>query len=235
MGAYTFRGSGTVVFSTSGADLTPTVTHSSGDRLVLHTAQRAGAESVSAITGWDQCGSTNTNGSLEVWTRVADGTALDDPTVNWSGTTFCDAWIEAYYGDVETSFASLIAASNSYTVSSSGDLTVPSLTVPEANCLIIVSSRKNKTSASNDNTFTAPGSFTERKEYVYAGTGNAHASASWQQTTAANVSATTWTRSGTVELLASNSLIFAFRTSADTSGGLVLPTMYRKPNVLLRM
>lgn len=209
MGAYTFRGAGTVVVSTSGADLTPTVTHSIGDLLLLHTAQRAGAETCAAMTGWTQLASTNANGSLELWARIADGGANDAPTVNWSGTTFCDAWIEAWYGDVETDLGAIIAASNVYTVSSSVNLTVPSLTVPTADCLIILSSRKNKTSTSNDNTFAAPGSFTERKEYVYAGTGNAHCSASWQQTTATNVSATNWTLTGTSEALASNALIFA--------------------------
>lgn len=213
MGEYTFRGAGTVVFSTSGADLTPTVTHSVGDLLLLHTAQRAGAETCAAMTGWTQLGSTNTNGSLEVWARIADGGANDAPTVNWSGTTFCDAWIEAYYGDVETDLDAIIAASNSFTVSSTGSLVVPSMTVPNANCLIIVSSRKNKTGTSNDNTFAAPGSFTERNEYVYAGTGNAHCSASWQQTTAANISQTNWTLTGTSEALASNALIFALRST----------------------
>ena len=227
MGEYTVRGAGTVVFSTSGADLSPTVTHSVGDLLILHSAQRAGAETMAAMTGWTQLGSTNTNGSLEVWARIADGGANDAPTVNWSGTTFCDAWIEAYYGDVVIDLGAIIAASNTYTVSSSAEIVIPSLTVPEADCLIIVSSRKNKTGTSNDNTFSAPGSFTERNEYVYAGTGNAHCSASWQQTSASNVSQTNWGRTGTAESLASNALIFAlFSTTSSIVTVTNVPDLY---------
>lgn len=214
MAAWTFRGAGTVVVSTSGAALTPTVTHSIGDLLILHTAQRAGAETVGAMTGWTQLGYTNANGSLEVWGRIADGSALDGPTVDWSGTTNCDAWLEAYYGGNFTDLDEIAVAFNAFTVSSSSNLVVPSLTVPQADCLIIAASRKSKTGTSNNNTFTAPGSFTERQEYVYSGTGNAHCSASWQQTTATNVSQASWGISGTAEALASNGLIVALATGS---------------------
>lgn len=219
MPAYTFRGAGTVLSSGSGANLSPTVTHSVGDLLVLHAGQRAGTETLAAMTGWTQLGALNSNGSLEVWGRIADGGANDDPTVDWSGTSFCQAWLEAWYGDVYTDLGTIIAASNTYGNSSSSELVVPALTVPQDNCLVLVSSRKNKTTTSNDNTFTAPGSFTERQEYVSTGaSSNAHASCSWQQTTATNVSQSNWARSGTAESLASNALILALKTAAAGAG-----------------
>ncbi len=230
---WTFRGAGSVVFSTSGANLTPTVSHSVGDLLILHTAQRAGAESVAAMTGWTKLGSTNANGSLEVWARIADGGANDAPTVDWSGTTFCDAWIEAWYGGGFSVLTGLLVASNAYSTSGSGNLVVPSLTVPQADCLIVASCRKNKTSTSNDNTFAAPGSFIERAEYVYAGTGNAHAACSWGQTAATNVSQSAWTLTGTSESLASNGLILALATAAGPTADALL--FHPRSNPLLRM
>ncbi len=210
----TLRGAGSVVFSTSGGNLTPTVTHSVGDLLLLYTAQRAGAESCAAMTGWTQLAETNANGSLEIWARIADGGANDAPTVDWSGTTFCNAWIEAWYDAAYTDLGTIVHASNAQTASGSTTLFVPSLTITENDCLVITAGRKNKTSTSNGNTFAAPGSFTERQEYVYAGTGNAMASASWQQTTAANVPDTDWTLTGTGESLASNALVLALRTGS---------------------
>lgn len=216
MPAYTFRGAGTVVSSGSGADLSPTVTHNVGDLLILHTGQRAGGETLAAMTGWTELGYTGTNGSLAMYGRIADGGANDAPTVNWSGTSFCQAWIEARYGDVYTDLATIVAASNTYGNSSSSELVAPSLTVPQDNCLVIVSSRKNKTETSNDNTFTAPGSFTERQEYVPTNvSSNAHASASWQQTTATNLTLASWGRTGTAEALASNAIVLALRTASS--------------------
>lgn len=218
MGALTFRGAGAVVSSTDGSALNPTVTHSVGDLLILHTGQRAGGGSLAPMTGWTQLGALTSNGSLEVWARIADGGANDAPSVDWSGSSFCDAWLESFFGDVHGDLGSIVAALNTFGSSSRDTLTVPSLTVPQDGCLIIASCRKSKTGTSNDNTFTAPGSFTERQEYVpTAASSNAHASASWQQTTAANVSQADWTRAGTAEALAVNAIIVALKTATTVA------------------
>lgn len=218
MGALTFRGAGAVVSSSDGSALNPTVTHSDGDLLILHTGQRSGGESVAAITGWTQLGALTSNGSLEVWARIADGGANDAPSVDWSGSSFCEAWIEAWYGDVHTDLGTIVAALNTFGSSSRDTLTVPSLTVPQDGCLIIASCRKNKTGASNDNTFTAPANFTERNEYLHTGvSANVHASCSWMQTTTQNVSQADWTRTGTAEALAVNAIIVALKTATTVA------------------
>lgn len=227
MPSYTHRYLGTVVSSSNGSNLTPSPgTHNSnyftGDLLLLHTAQRAGGESVAAITGWTKLYSYSTNGSIEIWARIADGGANDSPTVDWSGTSYCAAVIDSWSGNVYTDLATILAASNAKNSTGSTTVLVPTLTAAgqgftTADCLVITVGKKNKTTTSNDNTFTPPSPLTELSETVIAGAGFAFCIAYIQQTTQTDIAGTDWTKSGTDESLSANAVIIALKTQAAST------------------
>lgn len=227
MSAYSTRYLGSVVTSSSGGNLTPSpgvhnTNYFTGDLLLLYTAQRSGGESTAEITGWTKLVSLYTNGSLEVWGRVADGGANDSPTVDWSGTSACIAVIDVWQGDVYTDLSTIVAAYNTENSSGNATAVIPALSAAgngfsTNDCLVIAVSRKNKTVTSNDNTFTAPSPLTERLESVITGVANALLAAYIQQTTQTDIADTNWTKSGTDESLATNAIIFALKTQAATT------------------
>lgn len=213
MAAYSFVSAGSVVTSSSGAALSPVGSMvSSGNLLLLFTGQRGSSNYVSSLApNFTQLGAENTNGSLEIWGRIASGTSADEPSVDWSGSTHCAAWIEQYSGDVYTDLASIVAHIGGATATQAS-LRAAGITVTTDNCLLVLLSRKNCTAA-DATTFTAPGSFTKRQQYILNGT-HWLASASWQQTSATTFAVTNWTDDDTVnESLAANSLTLAIRTA----------------------
>ena len=119
MASYTYRSTGSVATNTDGSALSPGAPagKTNGDQLRLVAWQRSNA-TLAAITGWTQLGAIAAAQSLEVWGRVADGTATDTPSPDWSGTGSCGSFIEAYSGDVYTDLATLVAHSQTISVSS---------------------------------------------------------------------------------------------------------------------
>lgn len=234
MASYTYRATGTVALSSSGAAVSPGAPagKANGDQLRLVTWQRSTA-SITALTGWTQLGVYSNTQSIEIWGRIADGTADDTPSVDWSGTTSCGAFIEAYYGDVYTDLATLVAHSATGAANATA-LMLPTLTGGSvADCEVYCVSRKNNTAT--DATTISHASLTVRTQVVGTVTGRSHvATGTLQQTTYADYDGTDFTVNGTAESLASNGIVLYLRTAAAPSG-LVIPTMYRKPNVLLRM
>jgi hypothetical protein len=84
--APTYVGSGSGVYTaTSGAALSPLApTHNSGDIGVLVAHTSSNTDFTDAITGWTKIATTENNTAdqrVEIWWRVMDGSATDNPTV----------------------------------------------------------------------------------------------------------------------------------------------------------
>ncbi len=217
MPAYTHVSSGTPHTINGAGALTPTGSSVvSGNRLLLLTGCRAGGATVdSGPTGWDQFAISTTNTSLAIYSRIADGTALDNPSITWSGSAYRYGWIEQFSGDVYIDNATIIDGTAA-TEGNSGSTTLgaAALGAPSvANCLLCLFSAKQKTSTGDGSTFTPPAAFTERRELCENGTRVAAGFASWQQTTATAHDGTDWTKnSGTNESTAVRSILIALKT-----------------------
>lgn len=176
MAAYTFRRSGTVVSSSSSAAISPSPgTHGAdyftGDLLILPTVNRAPSVSVTALTGWTQIFSQTAQASIEIWARVADGGANDTPSVDWGGTSRSVAWIDSFYGDVQTTLASLLHASNVGTGASSADPLLPTLenvahSFTANDCLLYALAVKKATAAGDATAVIAPTGMTLAGSYI---------------------------------------------------------------------
>ena len=212
---YTYRATGSVATNTDGSALSPGAPagKTNGDQLRLVAWQRS-TSTVAAITGWTKLGSVSASQSVEVWARIADGTADDTPSVDWSGTGSCGAFIEAYYGDVYTDLATLVAHSSAASSSGSADLALPTLTGGSVDdCEVYCASRKNNTAT--DATTIAHTSLTVRTQVVSTVAARSHvATGTLQQTTYADFDGENFTVNGTSESLASNGIVLYLRTAA---------------------
>jgi hypothetical protein len=224
MPAYTFRSVGAIDYDTNAASLTPGAPSgkATGDLLLLYTAERAGAQTITDLSpNWTQLGFDNADSwSFYIWGRIADGSANDTPTVTWTGTTAdCAAWIEAYYGDVYTDLSTIVAHSDT-----SGNqatelsvLRLPTLTITTDNCLVVAMTMRQKSNTSNDaTTITAAGGLTKNFQHIQSGTGAMMlVSAYMQQTTATNYDGSDFTRDGTDENQPSTGCVLALKTAAS--------------------
>lgn len=219
--AYTFRAAGAIDYDTNAGTLTPGAPagKSVGDLLILTTAQRVTAQTVSAITGWTEIYNQNAAGnSLYVFCRIADGTATDTPSVVWTGTTAdMAARIFAFHGEVYTDCATILAHTAAFeNTNQASDLNVPSLTVTTDNTMLLAFSVRQKTTTSDDATaITAPANFTNRGTHIQNGN-NAMmlAVATWQQTTATSHGGANFTRDGTGESQPSSGVLLSLKTQA---------------------
>lgn len=225
MPAYTYRSTGAVADNTDSAPLSPGAPtgKTNGDLLLLSTGNRTATQSISALTGWTQLLAVTANGSIEIWARIADGTGDDTPSVDWSGTGDAYAWIDCFYGNVYTDLATIVHASNSENATNYTAPPVPTLTITDADVLLYVHGRKNKSATSDDaTTITAPaeGSLVKSAQVIRTGAGSlAAATAYVQRTTASNYSGTNFTIDGTSESAAGNGVALALKTSAATAQG----------------
>jgi hypothetical protein len=229
MSAYTFRAAGTVASNANGAALSPGAPAGVqvGDLLLMFAVHRAPGDTVADITGWERIVQENTLQCLEVHARIADGTADDTPSVDWSGTGGSVAWLEARYGDVYSGALSGLIVDGPATaeLATQSAPCLPTLTITGSDRLVILFSVKNKTTASDDATLiTAPGSYTKRQQFISSGiaSGQAAATADLQQTTAVNYDGTDFTINGTVENATSTGIVFSIQTSTATPPKLIV-------------
>lgn len=218
----TYRSTGTVATNSDGSALSPGAPagKSVGDQLRLVAWQRSTA-TVAAITGWTQLGAISGAQSLEIWGRIADGTATDTPSVDWSGTGSCGAFIEAYHTGVYTDMATLVA--HSATISGNANsLQLPVLTGGSVNnCEVYAVSRKNNTAT--DATTISHASLTVRTQVVSVTTARSHvATGTAQQTTYTDYDGTDFTVNGTAESLTSNGMVLYLRTGGAVTNYLKL-------------
>jgi hypothetical protein len=199
-----------------------------GDLLLLYTGNRANTQSIAALTGWTQLAASNaTNGSLELWVRIADGTGTDTPSPDWTGTNDSYAWIEAYsdqgYTDLATIIQDAVVADDS---GATTDLLIPARTVSVNDALLVAFTQRAKTPTSDDaTTITAPAGLTKRKQLILSATSVAAMSASTQQTTATNYGGADATINGTAESTSSRGIILTLKTIAAT------PTFDANPSI----
>jgi len=222
MAAYSFRAVGTIASNTNSAALTPGAPAGKqvGDLLLLYTGSRLAGEAAASITGWTQLFADNngTGPPMEIWARIADGSATDTPSPDWTGVGDSIAWIEAYSGDVYTDLATIIAHIGvvSETGGQASDIPLSSLTITTDDTLVIAYGTKQKTATSNDcTTITAGGGLTKRAQVIQTGTALMGISASMQQTTATNYDGTNFTRNGTDETANATSIVIALLSEED--------------------
>lgn len=226
---YTFVAAGAVAQNANSAALTPGAPAGAavGNLLLLYCIHRTAGESVAAITGWVRIAHNNANNGIEVFARIADGTATDTPSPDWSGTGGSMAWIEAWSGDVYAGhLGGLTVNGPTFEVTAGSAVPIlPAQGISGVDRLVIVVSMKNKTTASDDaTTITAPAGYTKRQQGIITGvaSGIAAASASLQQTTAVDFDGTDFTINGTAESLTGTGLVFAIRTNAGAISTIVL-------------
>lgn len=223
MAAYTFRSVGTTD-SASNASITPGAPAGAqvGDQLRLFTGTRTVGATLSTppSANWTLLALNDpASQGLAVYAKIADGTADDTPTIQWTGTVTQFAWIEAWHGDVYAGdLRTLVTNIVPSELGSQAAPILPALGVSGADRQVIVFAFKNKSATSNDaTTITPPAGFTLRNQFIGTGNSVAAASATLQQTTAADFAGADFTINGTADSLSTTGIAFAIRT---TTGGI---------------
>ena len=186
MATPTFRAAGTAVFTANSVatptNLSPTKNGSTvnGDLMLLVTESRSNTATVSTpITGWTLltgfpvASGTTSGGKIYVFSRIADGTGSDAPTVTWNslttGTTgdSCGARILSWSNATTTQAGTVPTATDTAATTS---WTMPAVTTTAPNCLAVgVSIKVSDTSQTATIT-----TFTERSDdHTTTGTGHA--------------------------------------------------------------
>lgn len=193
-----FRGAGAAVFSANNV-ATPTALaptkHAStvnGDLMLLVTECRSITATVATPTGWalltgfPKRSATASGGSIYVFSRIADGTANDAPSVSWSGLTTgttgdsCGARILSYSNATATQDGTVSVNDAASTTS----ITMPDITTSFDNSLVVgVAMRVNdtlhtftvatRTERSDDHTTSGTGHGTETADLVKSPAGAA--------------------------------------------------------------
>jgi hypothetical protein len=181
-----FRGVGSVVVNpntvVTPTNLTPTKNGSTvnGDLMVLFTACRSIVATVSTPTGWTVVSgfplrsATASGGSIYIFTRTADGTANDAPTVSWAsiGSTGTSgdssSAVILSYRDLTATLSGSVPAKTD--VSATTNWVTPSVTTADAEALVLTASiRVSDTAQTSTITFPA----TERVDnHTTNGTGH---------------------------------------------------------------
>lgn len=184
MAVPSFRAAGTAVFTANSVanptSLTPTknVATVNGDLMVLITESRNITATVGTPSGWNivsgfpKASATASGGKIYAFTRIADSTANDAPTVTWTGLTTgttgdsAGARILSFQNGTETADGTPPAANDAASTTS---ITIPAHVTALAQSLVVgVAMRVNDTL----HTFTTA-TFTERSDdHTTTGTGH---------------------------------------------------------------
>lgn len=244
MGAYSYRTSGAVVGSSSSAALAPTagthgVDYQTGDLMLCAAVNRAGTQTVAALTDWTQLYAYTTQGSIEIWARIADGAANDAPTVDWSGTAQAAAWIDVFYGDVYSPLASIVHASNVESSSAASVPRCPALSAAgnlftENDCLLYAIGKRS-TTADSVSAVSAPAGLTLAQSWIDNTFGFITGSAYAQQGAQADFGGADFSHTGGIESSSSSGVIIALRSATVSGGGLSVAMLRPYPSTLLRM
>ena len=185
MAVPTFRAAGSWAFTANNVPASPSLAPGApsgvavGDLLILVSGSRSITATATTPTGWNlvtgfpKRSATASGGSVYVWTRTADGTATDTPTVNWSGCTSgtsgdsTGAGILAYQNATETLDGTVAASDLAAQTSTS---TIPAFTTATDNSLVIGIAMKLLESSGQTSTVAT---FTERADNsTTSGTGH---------------------------------------------------------------
>lgn len=228
MAAYTFRAAGT--WGTAGDPGDP-AGKTAGDLLLMITSARLATETLNAApAGWTLLfdTSTTTKEQLALFGRIATGDANDTVSHDfWSGTSYNATQIAAFYGDVFSGgLGSIVAHSVAAgTDGSANDIPTSALTISTADTLVIGAGFKQKTATSDGATLTDPAWMNTRiGEKDTSGNASFTVWGFTQQSTAANISASSWTQS-IAESADYSSLIVSLKTAAAAPGWTAVPSM----------
>lgn len=217
MTALAFRAAGTLVSGTGSLSPGAPAGKTNGDLLILPASVRNNAETVATPTGWTELAPLLHGAWNHLWGRIADGTANDTPTFDFSGSSDSVAQMAAFSGGGVSDLTAIVAAS----IDKNGtnlDVLYDALTVPEDGTLNIAVSSHNKTSANNGFTFAALSPFTKIGENYNTN----NAVAFWWgyniQTSKSNYSSGTHTYTSSADNLQYTSLIVSLRSVAPGAG-----------------
>lgn len=229
MPGYTYVATGSIASNNDSSALAPGAPAGAavGNLLILQTGNRSSSLTAPALTGWTLVNTQLTNGTMALYLRIADGSADDTPSVDWSGTNDSYAFISAYSGDVyKGDLRGSVVRRNGETVTQA-NLSAPTLTNGRNNCLLYLGTQKNKTATSdNATTITAPasGSITKRAQLIMAGAALAAACGDVQQTTATDYNGTDWTIDGTAESAGGCGMAMAIRPNEGYVSNILFDT-----------
>jgi len=197
MATPTFRAVGTAVYTANSVvtptNLTPTknAATQNGDLMLCVTASRSNTATVSTPTGWTLLtgfpvtSATASGGKIYVFSRIADGTGNDAPTVTWTGLATgttgdsASARILAWSNAITTQAGTVPAATDTAATTS---WTLPGITTTNPNALAVGISVKISdvaqtttvttfTERSDDATQTGTGHVTQVSEKIQTTTG----------------------------------------------------------------
>src|SRR5215471_4531033 len=95
----TFRSAGAWAFTANSTPASPSIATSApagvqrGDCLILISESLSNSATATTPSGWNlvsgfpKRSATASGGTIYVWTRLADGSASDTPSVSWTGLT----------------------------------------------------------------------------------------------------------------------------------------------------
>lgn len=235
MAAYTFRAAGT--WSTTGSPGDP-AGKTAGDLLLMYAGARLSTEAINAApAGWTLLLDTSatTKEQLALFARIATGDASDTVSAHdfWSGTSTNRCQIAAFSGDVFTGGLDSIVAHSVAAGSATNVADIPhdALTISTADCLVVALGIKQKTATADGATLTDP-AWMDTRIGADVGTGST-LFVVWgfeQQTTAANISADSWTQS-IAESMHYASMVVALKTEAASAS---IAAFARGSNIILK-
>lgn len=205
-----FRAAGTAVFTANSVatptNLTPTknVGTVNGDLMLLITESRSITATVGTPTGWTLAtgfpvaSATASGGKIYVFSRIADGTGNDAPTVTWTGLTTgttgdsAGARIHSWSGARTVQAGTVPAVTDA---AATTNWTSPAITTTGINSLAVAISVKISDTAQTATVAT----FTERSDdHTTTGTGHLTVVADKVQATASSTGTSTVTPTDTV-------------------------------------
>lgn len=158
-----------------------------GDALLIFTGEFMGANTLTTPAGWTRLDANAAAHQNAIFGLVSVTGTETMPSMSW-GNQFSYAIVGVYRG-VDPSLT--VLGSNDRFTSTTTNLVGPTsaITVPQNGCLVVFLGNKNKTSASDGTTFTAPANFSIAAQVAANGARSAICICDWIQTTATTVGA----------------------------------------------
>jgi hypothetical protein len=182
-----FVGAGTPIFGFN-TTITPVApTDVAGTGLILVTAELAGSDTISTPAGWTQLDASAGMGQCRSFGLIATGSDTM-PSFTW-GNQWAFAIVLAFSG-LDSSFSAAFAAAGRQT-NQTTNIAAPvvSRTPTQNGSLALFYGQRNKTSASDGTTYTAPSNFTMGASGQHNGASVSFGISYWIQGTATTVAA----------------------------------------------
>lgn len=223
--AVTFISAGSAV-NAFNSTMTPAAgTYATGDALIYITGEHQGNDSQTAPAGWNQLSINSTITEVTIWGRIAQSSSETIPGVNWGAVNRGAAFVAAFRG-LDTSFTSVMTGTSERTATTTANIVMgaSAKTPTQDGALCICAGVRNKTAATDGNTFTKPSGWDAMiQSFANNGASNAFqlAAAYWIQPTATSVIANTTisTTSGTDASGQSMAGTMIFLAPAASGGG----------------